>query len=127
MADERATLWVEREGAVALRGVHCAACGANLFPPQGYGCTVCGAHDAQLSAVELATEGTLRSYAVVHVDRSRPTPFTIAELALDAGPVLRVRLTDEAVPARGQRLRGVVVERDGAPSLEFAPAQEADR
>jgi uncharacterized OB-fold protein len=127
MAEDRPSLWVEREGGIALRGVHCADCGADIFPPQGYGCTACGAHGPPLAEVEFPAEGRLRTYAVVHVDRSRPTPFTVGELVLDAGPVLRVRLTDGAVARIGARLRGVLVERDGAPSLEFAPVQEDER
>jgi hypothetical protein len=43
MAEARPPLWVEREGGIALRAVHCSGCGADLFPPQAYGCTVCGA------------------------------------------------------------------------------------
>jgi uncharacterized OB-fold protein len=125
MTDERPALWVEREGAVALRCVHCTACGADLFPPQNYGCTACGAHGPHLSEIDLPAEGTLHSYAVVHVHKGKTTPFTVGELALDAGPVLRVRLVDAAAATIGGRLRGVVVDRDGERALEFAALEDA--
>lgn len=125
MTDDRPALWVEREGAVALRCVHCADCGADLFPPQDYGCTVCGAHGPQLTEVDLPAEGTLHSFAAVHVHKGQATPFTIGELALDAGPVLRVRLGDGAEPRIGERLRGTVVERDGERGLEFVAVEDA--
>lgn len=127
MAGERPAVWAEREGMPVLRAVHCSACGATLFPPQDYGCTVCGAHGAQVSTVDVPAAGRLHSFAVVHLHQGQATPFTIAEMTLDAGPMLRVRLVDGATAHTGQRLRGVVVERDGKRGLEFAPVTEDGR
>lgn len=128
MESERPALWLTHEGeSPRLRGVHCGGCGTNLFPPQSYGCTVCGAFGDQLEACELLAEGTVLSFAEVHLHQGVPVPFTLAEIGLDSGPVVRARVASGATPAIGQRATGVVVTEGEERTLEFAVAPGGSR
>ena len=100
-----------------LRGVRCAACGAVAFPPFGIGCEVCGADEASLESAPLAGAGVVHSVATVHLHGGRDieAPFTIAEIQLDDGPLIRATLLDvvepDAIGARADA-RWVVVRVD---------------
>ena len=73
----------------------CRRCALVAFPPERYGCERCG---------------TVRSHAVVHRHHQPEpaTPFTVVEVALDAGPVLKAVLAGTAMPPRGARVVGLV-------------------
>ncbi|WP_236008755.1 hypothetical protein [Actinomadura physcomitrii] len=64
------------------------------------GCEACGASEAQLRPTPLAARGTIHALAQVHLHHGRPpAPFTIAEIQLDAGPLIRATLArDEEDP-----------------------------
>ncbi|ABB05794.1 hypothetical protein [Burkholderia lata] len=87
-------------GAPALRAVR-APGGQISFPPQRYGCRVSGASGAELEDVLLTGRGRLRAFATVHI-HPKPVPavpFTIVEVALEDGPVVRGLLSaTQALP-----------------------------
>jgi uncharacterized OB-fold protein len=63
------------------------------FPPLEIGCESCGAPAEHLLPVPVAAGGTVHSLAQVHLHRGQPpAPFTIAEIQLDDGPLIRAAL-----------------------------------
>ena len=100
-----APLWTIDEDDVRLLGVRCRRCETVFFPPQEYGCEQCGAGGEGLDARPLPTSGRILGFARVHKHPTVETPFQIAEILLDAGPVVRARLEHDA-PAVGQRVVG---------------------
>ncbi|MDR0276166.1 MAG: zinc ribbon domain-containing protein [Burkholderiaceae bacterium] len=93
-----------------LKGVRCKACGEVAFPPQHYGCEKCGSAD--LVDVALSPEGVVIGASQVHI-HAQPhpkAPFTVAEVRLDAGPVVRALLDvgHESGGWSGRRVHGVV-------------------
>lgn len=121
MDNQRPQLWVVADSGVPrLRGVRCDGCGTTLFPPQGYGCTVCGTFGERLRACEFPAAGTIVSFAEVHRHHGHPVPFTIADISLDAGPVVRAKLVAGAVPRIGARAEGRVIDGEDGEALEFA-------
>jgi uncharacterized OB-fold protein len=62
------------------------------------GCDACGAGQDALLTLELPARGTLHSFAVVHVHHGDlEAPFTIGEVQLDDGPLVRVTMCDGPV------------------------------
>lgn len=107
---------------LVLKGVRCTACGEVAFPPQRYGCERCGS--SALADAELAAQGVVLGSSQVHIHaQPEPTvPFTVAEVRLDAGPVVRALLDvgHEAGDWHGRRVHGVLCERGQDPEvLEF--------
>ena len=78
-----------------LNGTRCDACGTAYFPPMQTGCEVCGS-ETGLNATRLAAAGTVHSVATVHMHMGKDieAPFTMAEVQLDDGPLIRVTMTD---------------------------------
>jgi len=76
--------------APALRGIQCR-CGHRAFPPQQRGCEVCGAYGDALVQILLSGCGRLLASAIVHRHAAAypRVPFTVVEVALDDGPVVR--------------------------------------
>jgi uncharacterized OB-fold protein len=118
----------------ALNGMRCRACGYIFFPPQSYGCESCGAPTDQLEPKSLRGEGSLASFATVHLHQGKDleAPFTVGLVVLDDGPAVRAILTqrtDEGLKI-GDRMRAVIVEANAegarANELRFAK-QEAAR
>lgn len=89
-----------------LRGVRCADCDAVAFPPFAIGCEVCGSE--AIAPAQLAGAGTVHSVATVHLHGGKDiaAPFTIAEIQLDDGPLIRATLVDvveaDAIGARAE-------------------------
>ncbi|HWD76973.1 MAG TPA: OB-fold domain-containing protein [Solirubrobacteraceae bacterium] len=75
-----------------LRGDRCTACSAAAFPPLRWGCQRCGAPAEQLVEDEFETTGKLLAFATVHRLPRGEVPYTIGEILLDAGPVVRARM-----------------------------------
>lgn len=116
----------------ALAGTRCGTCGAMAFPPMEIGCEVCGANDDALAEHPLAASGVVHSVATVHRHHGTDTevPFTVAEIRLDGGPVVRATLVEVAdTSAIGRRVDGrwvtVRTDDDGADVVElrFAVAE----
>ncbi|MCZ2110369.1 MAG: OB-fold domain-containing protein, partial [Dehalococcoidia bacterium] len=106
-------------GEPALRGVQCARCGALSFPAQDYGCIRCGAHGAALQHREIRTNGTLLTFAVVRTHPSHAVPFTLGDVQLDAGPVVRAQIADRMPLTVGLRVQASVVSDERGGHLEF--------
>lgn len=122
MAETAATLWLPGDGDTALLwGRHCAACATDSFPPQDYGCVVCGAYGDTFEACSLPAEGTLLTFTAVQVHETEPVPFSLGDVELDCGPVVRGRLAADVAPQIGARVRGVIVTQDNAERFEFVP------
>ena len=71
----------------------CAACGHRQHPPRAV-CTACSTLEG-LAQVDVAGTGVVDSFTVVHRG-PRPdveTPYVIARVRLDEGPLLLTRLT----------------------------------
>jgi hypothetical protein len=67
------------------------------FPPLSIGCEVCGATEDRLGPAALEARGVIYSLATVHVHHGAPeAPFTIAEIQLDGGPLIRGTLSADA-------------------------------
>jgi len=118
-----------------LLGQHCTACDQLSFPPNPYGCEVCGALPQALEPRELAGAGALAAFATVHLHMGKgiEAPFTVGVVVLDDGPALRATLTcrtDEGL-AIGDRVESVLVSQgaddEGSETVElrFAPVRDA--
>ncbi|GAB5454806.1 MAG: hypothetical protein Hens2KO_10350 [Henriciella sp.] len=82
----------------ALNGTTCKVCGSVFFPAITLGCEKCGATPDQLQATSLATSGSLHSVATVHIHMGKDieAPFTVAEVKLDGGPLIRALMMGPA-------------------------------
>jgi uncharacterized OB-fold protein len=92
-----------------LAGSRCGACGRIAFPPVTIGCDVCGAEQISLETVDLETVGRLYSFATVHLHRGDlETPFTIGEIQLEAGPLIRATMAPNQPDLRiGQQVHAI--------------------
>jgi len=99
--------------------MHCARCGTFAFPAQDYGCVRCGAYGESLEHQEIRTNGTLLTFAVVRTHPSHAVPFTLGDVQLDAGPVVRAQLADETPLTIGLRVRALVADDERGGHLEF--------
>jgi uncharacterized OB-fold protein len=97
--------------------------GYTAFPRQAFGSEKTGAHDGALTPIELAGTGRIAAVVTVHQHwgDDLPTPFAIASVLLDEGPVVRAVLTDAAAGEIGDRVTAVTVTRtrDGAEVAEL--------
>ena len=124
---------VEGDAVPTLKGGRCRACGYVFFPPQHYGCEVCGALPSELESVPLRGSGVLNSFATVHhhAGKGIETPFTIGLIVLNDGPAVRATLTartDEGLRV-GDQMRAVLVaagaSEDGKEIVELRFAKGA--
>jgi hypothetical protein len=101
-----------------LSGNRCSECGRVYFPPLTIGCEACGATAEHLIPIPVAASGTVYSLARVHLHRGQPpVPFTIAEIRLDDGPLIRGTLGGDAdlvgIGDAVSAMWAVVAARDG--------------
>ncbi len=123
MAPSVDELWSEEAGGTVLHAMKCAACAMVLFPPQRFGCVACGAAPGQLRPTAVPAVGRVHAFAVVHRHQSHSTPYTIAEIELDAGLLVR-GLVEDGTPLRaGLRVAGKANDIDGADQLVFGPQE----
>lgn len=94
--------------APTLLGSRCAECGRVSFPALTIGCDVCGAAEEPLKGVELVAAGLLHSIVTVHRHQGEPrAPFSVAEIRLDDGPLIRAMVAPDASGLRiGDRVSG---------------------
>ncbi len=103
---------VQLDDPPSIVGHRCLRCRRTAFPPDPYGCEQCGADAEQLEPIPLSASGTIGAVVTVHRHHNpRPeTPFTVATIVLDDGPVLKGRLDGDISEARvGARVVGVLV------------------
>lgn len=117
-------LWSEEGGSAALHGRVCGVCRLKMFPPQRYGCPGCGAFGDQLLPVRLAAIGRLHSFAVVNQHPTLETPYTVVEVELDAGPLVRALFDPAAIPVIDGRVAGRAAGPEGNRELMFTAAGE---
>lgn len=110
-----------------LSGRICQRCELLTIPGEPYACERCGAPHEEHVDTECDSAGMIRAIAVVHRHaRKEPaTPFTIVEVALDAGPVIRAQLTGPQLESAsiGNRVAGTLVEGRVAMTLESEKRQ----
>ncbi len=102
----------------------CTRCGLVTSPPERFGCEACGALPDEHEPAVIDTAGTVKSYATVwrHAKPTPPTPYTVLQVVLDAGPALKGVLEDDvAVPKIGDRVRGRVEQTTEGPLLRWEP------
>jgi len=94
-----------------LRGHSCPTCGRTFFPPDPFACEKCGTPAGQLTGVTLTAAGRITAAATVHRHHhpSPETPFTVATIELDEGPVLKSVVIGASDADVGARVRGVLV------------------
>ena len=88
-----------------LNGTRCSDCGATFFPPLQTGCEKCGS--TGLTPLKIEAVGKLHSVVTVHMHMGKDieAPFTVAEVALDNGPIIRAMLAEPAdLNAIGKRV-----------------------
>jgi uncharacterized OB-fold protein len=79
-----------REGVPTLLGVRCGRCDVVTLPAQLYGCTTCGAPEACLTDAPLGVRGEVVATVDVPASADGTIPrYTVAEVRLDDGPVVR--------------------------------------
>jgi len=101
------------DGIPKLNGGLCPTCGYVFFPPQSYGCEICGAPGDALQPFALKGEGALRSFATVHLHPGKgiEAPFTVGVILLDDGPAVRAILaqkTDAGLKI-GDRMHAAII------------------
>jgi uncharacterized OB-fold protein len=115
--------WAETAGGVVLLGVQCSSCRALRVPYQGYGCEVCGASGSNLRRVELPAVGLLRDAASVFRHPTRPVPYTLGEIELEAGPVVLALLADAGEWQSGRVVEAVSTTSDDHRLPVFSPKE----
>jgi hypothetical protein len=108
---------------VVLVGVECGSCGALRVPYQAYGCEVCGASGSNLRRVELPAVGRLRDAAPVFRHPTRPVPFTLGEIELEAGPVVLGLLADAGEWRSGRLVEAASTTPDDHRLPVFSPKE----
>lgn len=120
-------LGLASDGTPFLIGQRCRHCSRVAFPPDPYGCEACGALADQLEPMELRAAGAVRAVATVHRHHREvpPTPFTVAAIVLDDGPLLKAVLTEESAGAQvGDRVYGVTEPAHSPLPLRFASVSD---
>lgn len=107
-------LFEQGETSPCLRGQRCSHCGQVAFPPNPYGCEVCGSSGDAVVEERLAGHGRLLAFVTTNHANQRdiPVPYTVASIALDSGPVIRslmIKPTDEGLKV-GDVVEAVIVE-----------------
>jgi uncharacterized OB-fold protein len=97
--------------AAQVAASRCRACGLVAVPAERYGCERCGALPAGHDRLDLRAAGRVASFAEVHRHHQPEptTPFVVAAVEVDGGPVLKGVLLDAeaAVPLGvGDRVEG---------------------
>ncbi|GAA3203230.1 Zn-ribbon domain-containing OB-fold protein [Actinocorallia longicatena] len=101
--DEITAPWWEATRRRVLTVQRCLECGRLQHYPRAL-CTGCGG-DA-LDLVEVSGRGTVDSFTVVHRSPAgESTPYTVARVRLEEGPILLTRLTGDGPWACDQPVR----------------------
>ena len=110
-----------------LSGRSCKHCRLLTIPGEPFACERCGALREEHVDIECDSAGRVRAIAVVHRHaRKEPaTPFTVVEVELDSGPVIRAQLvgTDLELGSIGSRVAGTLIDGRVAMALESEKRQ----
>jgi len=104
-----------------IMGVRCKSCGATSLPPRPI-CPECGARD--LEWTELAGEGTIQTYTVIHVPTTQMKalcPYATGIIKLDAGPSISglIEGVSEEYLTVGTRVKAEFVQEGELTTLRF--------
>lgn len=119
MASAVKDLWSVEGGSIVLHGRRCSACGLVIFPPQLYGCPKCGTAGDKLEPAQLPAIGRLHSFAIVNQHPVLPTPYTIVEVELDSGSLIRALFDSGSAPAIDALVVGRAAGDEGNRDLTF--------
>ncbi|MFO7919092.1 MAG: Zn-ribbon domain-containing OB-fold protein [Anaerolineae bacterium] len=89
-----ASYWRTREQRLGLKGEICPRCGKTLFPPRDV-CPACGG--PAKTTLDLSGKGEVYSFSTVYVAPEgfeEYTPYLVALIKLDEGPLVTAQLTD---------------------------------
>lgn len=110
-----------------LTGRTCKHCKLLTIPGEPFACERCGALREEHVDTECDSAGKVRAIAVVHRHaRKEPeTPFTVVEVELDAGPVIRAQLVGPNLERASidSRVVGTHIEGRVAMTLESEKGQ----
>jgi uncharacterized OB-fold protein len=98
--------WRLKQHRYALAGTKCSECGNMHMPPR----RVCECGSENLEVVQFSGEGEIVSYTTIHVAPSgfeRKTPYNIALIRLDEGPVVSGVVVGSEGIAVGRRVKSV--------------------
>jgi uncharacterized OB-fold protein len=90
-----------------LTGVRCTSCGHTAFPANALGCESCGATDDSLPLVPLSARGVVHSYAQVQHQPTGAARYTVLEIVLADGPLIRAIAADDQSPSIGRPVRAI--------------------
>jgi uncharacterized OB-fold protein len=107
-------------GRPELLGSRCAHCGLAAFPVR-HACSGCGRPDPE--PVGLGGDGSLYSYAAVHVSATRTTPLNLGYVDLTSGPRVLARITATEDELSVDLPVVLVIDEEG---WAFAPTSDAD-
>lgn len=101
---------VDMHGVPTLVGVRDAT-GFVSYPAQEHGSQLSGDHGERLTRVALAGTGTITAVVDVYLplDPALGSPYRLAAVLLDEGPLLRCPLADAGEARSGDRVRAVTV------------------
>ena len=101
-----------------LRLAHCAGCGSYTYPPEAYGCRVCGAPADQLQPVSPPGAMHLRNFITMNAELvpGLKVPCVIGEVELAPGVVEEalIDVADESALRLDMRLQVVARTEEGA-------------
>ncbi len=110
----------------ALRLARCAACGGYTYPPEAYGCRVCGASGDRLQPVPPPGAVYLRNFVTLHSELAPglKVPCVIGEVELAPGVVEEalIDVADESALRLDMPLQAVAQAEAGAARFAFRPA-----
>lgn len=116
-------LRVDTDGAVCLIGTHCADCGTDVFPPVPV-CPECMSEN--VAETDLATDGTLYSWSVVHVaPKGWNVPYTagyvdLADNVRVFAHIVGADAADLSMDMPVSLTTAVLGDADGAPVESYA-------
>jgi len=109
-------------GYPALLGGVCA-CGYVFFPYQAYGCERCGGLDLQPRVLSGAGRLLASARVHMHAGKGREAPFTVGQIALDDGPIVRTLIEGDGADLHpGGRMvttLATVTDAEGAARLDL--------
>ncbi len=98
--------WRLKKRRYSLIGVRCTACNTLFFPPR----SVCSCGSENTEPYCFSGLGAVVSYTIIHVAPSgfeNNTPYTIALVKLDEGPVITAEIVGVENVVIGMRVRSV--------------------
>jgi len=123
------SLFLEGTTPPRLRGQKCSVCNRVAFPPNPYGCEMCGAPVSALTEQPLTGEGHLKAFATTFLAprKDMEAPFTVASIALKDGPVIRALMTTPTSETLnvGDAVQSVLVTKSEKPELRFTRMEKA--